>query len=80
MKPATHQALDAEQQAFHSELYYAVDVINEADDLLRKNTNSDAANNRATALLLSAIARIFVVETAEQRHMSTKIPVFKHGK
>jgi hypothetical protein len=64
---------------FHSELFHAVEQINEADDLLRKNSASDLASNRATALLLSAIARVLVVEAAAQHDMSTRLSVFKHG-
>ena len=53
MKPASHEALDAEQKKVQSQLFQAVELINQADGLLRKNTRSDTANSRATALLLS---------------------------
>ena len=72
MKSGTHQS-DNEQKIFHSELFHAVEQINEADDLLRKNSASDLASNRATALLLSAIARVLVVEAAAQHDMSTSL-------
>ena len=51
MKPASHEALDAEQKKVQSQLFQAVELINQADGLLRKNTRSDTANSRATALL-----------------------------
>lgn len=77
MQRAGSAALDKDQSKFRNQLHIAVDQINEADELLAKNTNSEAANNRATALLLSAIGRVLVLETAEKYGMSTRLPVFK---
>ncbi len=78
MKPAGSASLDSEQIKFRSQLAVAVDHINEADELLVKNTNSEAANHRAIALLLSALGRVLVLETAEKYGMSTRLPAFKH--
>lgn len=76
MKPATAASLDSEQSKFRSQLGKAVENINQADDLL--NVGSTEAINRATALLLSAIGRVLVIDTAEKHNMSTRIPAFKH--
>jgi len=75
MKPASHEALDAEQRKVQSQLFQAVELINQADGLLRKNTRSDTANSRATALLLSAVARTLVIKTAEHFNMLDRLPV-----
>ena len=70
--PLTH-----EQEKFRSVLTLAVEHINEADDLLTKNT-SDLASNRATALLLLALGRVLLLETAEKHSMSNQLPAFTH--
>ena len=76
MKPASHEALDAEQKKVQTQLFQAVGLINQADGLLlRKNTRSDTANSRATALLLSAVARTLVIQTAEHFNMLDRLPV-----
>jgi hypothetical protein len=80
MKPATHEALDPEQNKFRGQLAQAVEHINQADDLLQHNTSSDIASNRAKALLLSAIARVLVIETGEKFNLLGRLPVFKHAK
>jgi hypothetical protein len=80
MKPATDGSLDPQQSKFRGQLAQAVEHINQADDLLQHNTTSDVASNRATALALSAIARILVIETAEKYNFSARLPVFKHAK
>lgn len=74
MKPATHQPLDNEQKGFHTKLLQAVSQINEADDLLAKGGEGMAAS--ATAHLLSAIAKIYVVETAEKYNMASRLTAF----
>lgn len=74
LKPASHAALDAEQEKVQSQLFQAVELINQADGLLRKNTRSDIANSGATALLLSAVARTLVIQTAEHFNMLDRIP------
>jgi len=74
MKPATHAALDNEQNAFHSKLLQAVSQINEADTLLTNGGEGMAAT--ATAHLLSAIAKVYVVETAEKYNMATRLTAF----
>lgn len=76
MKPAGAAALDPEQSKFRGQLGKAVENINQADDLL--NVGSVEAINRATALLLSAIGRVLVIETAEKHGMGTRLPAFKH--
>ena len=75
MKPAI--SLDEEQKKLRRQLSVAVERINEADDLLTKNTNSEAANSRALALLLSAVGRVFILETAEKYGLQTRLPGFK---
>jgi hypothetical protein len=78
MKAATHEPLDNEQKAFHVRLLQAVEQINKADDLLTKNRGVDVGlSHAATALLLSAIAKIYVVETAEKYNMATRLTAFK---
>jgi len=76
MKPATHESLDTEQKTFHSQLSQAVAHINQADDLVSRNRGSEAATSEATALLLSAIARILVIQTAAQQNMVNRLPAF----
>jgi hypothetical protein len=76
MKPAGAASLDQEQSKFRNQLHKAVENINQADDLL--NVGSVEAINRATALLLSAIGRVLVLETAEKHGLGTRLPVFKH--
>lgn len=73
MKPASAQSLDAEQNKMRTHLSHALEQVNQADDLLAKNTNSDAASSRATALLLAAIARVFVIQTAERYNMFNRL-------
>jgi len=75
LKPASHSALDAEQEKVQRQLFQAVELINQADGLLRKNTRSDTENRRATALLLSAVARTLVIRTAEHFNMLDRLPV-----
>lgn len=75
MKPAI--SLDEEQKKLRGQLAVAVERINEADDLLTKNTNSEVANSRALALLLSGLGRVFVLETAEKYGLQTRLPGFK---
>jgi hypothetical protein len=74
MKPATHESLDNEQKTFHTKLLQAVAQINEADDLLTKGGEGMAAS--ATAHLLSAIAKVYVVDTAEKYNMATRLTAF----
>jgi hypothetical protein len=75
MKPASHEPLDAELKKVEGQLFEAVELISQADGLLRKNTRSDSANSRATALLLSAVARTLVIQTAEHFNMLDRLPV-----
>jgi hypothetical protein len=75
LKAASHAALDAEQEKVQGQLFRAVELINQADGLLRKNARSDTANSRATALLLSAVARTLVIQTAEHFNMLDRLPV-----
>jgi hypothetical protein len=76
MKPATHESLDNEQKVFHAQLLVAVQEINEADDLITKHSATSPTGRIATALLLSAIARISVVETAAKYNMVTRLTGF----
>lgn len=78
MKPVTHEALDQEQKTVQSQLGQAVALINQADDLVDGNKGSEAATSEATALLLSAIARTLVIQTAEKYNMINRLPAFKH--
>jgi len=80
MESATHQTLDPEQKIVQSQLYQAVKEINEADELLEKNHGNAIAAASATALALSAIAKVFVVTTAERLNMLTRLPSFKNFK
>jgi hypothetical protein len=76
MKPAGSASLDAEQAKFRGQLAVAVDNINQAD-LLLSTVGSGEAINKATALLLSAIGRVLVLETAEKYGMSSRLPALK---
>lgn len=78
MQPVTHQFLDNEQTIVHGQLYQAVQEINEADELLQKNPENAGAANSATALALSAIAKVFVVVSAERLGIVTRLPAFKN--
>jgi hypothetical protein len=53
--PTHHAPLGTDQAKYRNQLAQAVEAINEVDDLLKTNTSSDLASNRATALALSAI-------------------------
>jgi hypothetical protein len=77
MKPATSTSLDAEQSKLRNQLHKAVENINQADDLLL-NVGSAEAANKATALLLSALGRVFILETAEKYGLQNRLPAFKH--
>jgi hypothetical protein len=77
MKAATHEKLDTEQSAYLGRLNLAVQQINSADDLLTKNSGVDAASRQATALLLSAIAKVLVLECAEKAGMNQRLSGFK---
>jgi hypothetical protein len=44
-------------------------LIKQAEGLLTTNTNSEAANSRATAMLLSAIARLLTLQAAKEAHL-----------
>jgi len=70
MKPATHEALDPVQQTFLGQLNQAVDLINRADH--------SPGTPEATSLLLSAIARVLVVETAAKQNMVNRLAAFIH--
>jgi hypothetical protein len=76
MKPAGSASLDAEQAKFRGQLATAVDNINQADMLL-STVGSSEAISKATALLLSAIGRVLVLETAEKYGMSKRLPELK---
>ena len=76
MKPATHETLDKEQKILHEQLLVAVQEINEADDLIAKHSATSPTAAAANALLLSALARIAVVETAAKHNMMTRLTAF----
>ena len=76
MKPATNEPLNTAQKAFHAQLLVAVEEINEAGDLITKHSATSPTGRIATALLLSAIARISVVETAAKYNMVTRLTGF----
>lgn len=78
MQPAGAASLTPEQAKNRGQLAIAVENINEADELLAKNTN-DAASHRATALALTALARILVIETSDKWGMLTQLPQFKRA-
>jgi hypothetical protein len=80
MQTATHQALDSEQKVVHSQLYQAVQEINEADQLLENNRANAEVASCATALALSAIAKVLVVTAAQQLNMVNRLPAFKNLK
>jgi hypothetical protein len=76
MQKAGAGSLDKEQTQYRTQLHLAVENINEADELLTLN-KTDAVSHRATALALTALARILVVENAEKSGMLTRLPNFK---
>jgi hypothetical protein len=76
MKPASNKALDNEQKVFHAQLHVAVQEINEADDLISKHSATSPTHGVATALLLSALARISVLETAAKYEMVSRLVGF----
>jgi hypothetical protein len=76
MQRAGADSLDKEQTTYRTQLHLAVEDINKADELLAQNTN-DIASHRATALALTALARIFVLENSEKWGMLTRLPQFK---
>ncbi len=79
MKPATHESLDKEQSAFLLQLNQAIEQINQADDLVARNRGSGSVTEEATAWLLSAIARVLVVQTAQQHNMVNRLATFTHN-
>ncbi len=60
--------LNAEQQNLYKQLSAAVAQIKQANELLAK-TDSGTATERATALLLAAIARAYVMDTAKKHDL-----------
>ena len=76
MKVATHDALDPEQSAFLNRLNQAVSQINSADALVATNSGGEVAARQATALLLSAIAKLLVLQTAEKVGMNQRLQPF----
>jgi hypothetical protein len=74
MKPATGEALDGEQKTFQGQLDKSVALINEADELLKGD--GEIPVRRATALILSAVARAFIVETAARQNMLNRLQAF----
>lgn len=74
MKRVTHKPLDKHLAALRDQLGQAVEQINQADALLT-GEGSDAMA-KATALLLSAIARVYVLETAEKLGVDNRLLTF----
>lgn len=72
------QQLDKDQTSFLSQLNQAVTQINQADELLElsKPDTTGVPAARATAMLLSAIARVLVIQTAEQHGMNNRLLPF----
>ena len=80
MQPATEKPLDKEQTTYHGQLLVAVQQINEADELLSKDAGPEAAAQAAraaTALLLSAMVRVQVLEAAGKYNMVARLTQFK---
>jgi hypothetical protein len=67
LKPATHQELEKDQQVFLRQLNQAIEQINQADA---------AGSKDQIALLLSAIARVLVVQTAASQNMVNRLAEF----
>lgn len=76
MKPATDASFDQTQRTLQAQLSQAVLQINQADDLVNSNKGSEAVTSEATALLLSAIARVLVIQTAAEQKMVNRLPAF----
>ena len=76
MKPASNKALDEEQKVFFGKLHLRVMQINQADEMLTKNQANAAVAQKPTALLLSAIAKICVVDSAEKCNMGAPLIAF----
>jgi hypothetical protein len=73
MKPVTSASLDGEQKNFLAQLNAAGQQIKQANEVLAKGTEPAVGSARATALLLSAIARIYLLETAEKYNMRNRL-------
>jgi len=78
MERAGADSLTAEQSKNRGQLAIAVEDINKADELLAQNSN-DLASHRATALALTALARILVLETGDKWGMLNRLPPFKRA-
>src|SRR6266404_182591 len=79
MKAASHEPLDKEQTTYHKQLLVAVEQINQADELMGKAAGPEAAEQNAraaTALVLSAMARIQVLEAASKYNMVARLTQF----
>jgi hypothetical protein len=65
--------VDAQEQTLiQKQLAASVKLIQEAEQLLHmssKNITPETANNRATTLLLSAIARLLALQAAKEAHI-----------
>ena len=65
--------MDAEEQKnIQKQLAASVNLIKQADQLLAlygKNITPEKANSQATALLLSAIARLLALQAAKEAHL-----------
>jgi hypothetical protein len=77
MKPIGNESLDAEQQAVHSQLYAAVEIINEAKDLLVKNHGNEKAAMCSIGLSLVAMAKVLIVSKAVELNTVNRLPAFK---
>jgi len=77
MKPAASAKLDQEQRAFLDRLNSAVDQINEADKLLAVN-KTELAGSQATAIALSAIAKLLALQLADKADLNQRIHKFAH--
>jgi hypothetical protein len=61
-----------EQKVIQKQIAASVNLIKQAEELLTKNQGSETASHRATALLLSAIARLLALQAGKEADMTSQ--------
>jgi hypothetical protein len=77
VKPAG-AALDKEQQAVLEQLRHSVEYLNRATDMLAaKGGDHDAAMRYAEAVSLLTIAKLMVMNKADELNMTDRLPALR---
>lgn len=69
--------INDEQKRFLARLNAAIEQINEADKFLAANSSSPVGVAHGTAMFLSVIAKLLVMQTAEKNELSNRLLPFQ---